>query len=78
MRNNKGVSHENGAIESPNGHLKNRLDQALMLRGFRDFDSINEYKSFLRDLMHRQNKRVEKAFLVGTCFFAATSRKKDL
>ncbi|MFT6266658.1 MAG: hypothetical protein ACJAWS_002821, partial [Oleiphilaceae bacterium] len=21
-RNNKGVAHENGAIESPNGHLK--------------------------------------------------------
>jgi len=30
-RNNKGVSHENGSIESPNRHLKNRLDQALML-----------------------------------------------
>ena len=49
-RNNKGVSHENGAIESPNGHLKNRLDQALMLRRSRDFESLNEYKAFLRDL----------------------------
>ena len=27
-RNNPGVSHENGAIESPNGHLKDDLDQA--------------------------------------------------
>lgn len=31
-RNNKGESHENGAIESPNGHLKHQIDQALMLR----------------------------------------------
>lgn len=61
-RNNKGVSHENGAIESPNRHLKNRLDQALMLRGSRDFDSLNDYKAFLRDLLQRSNKRVEKAF----------------
>src|SRR5262249_16042472 len=35
-RNNKGVSHENGTIESSHRHLKNRLDQALMLRGSRD------------------------------------------
>jgi hypothetical protein len=25
-RNNKGVAHENGAIESPNGHLKRKMD----------------------------------------------------
>ena len=61
-RNNKGISHENGAIESPNRHLKNRLDQALMLRGSRDFDSLNDYKGLLRDLLQRSNKRVEKVF----------------
>ena len=67
-RNNKGVSHENGAIEAPHGHLKNRLDQALLLRGSRNFDSLNEYKAFLRDQMQRQNKRVEKAFLEERAF----------
>lgn len=75
-RNNKGVSHENGAIESPNGHLKNRLDQALMLRGSRNFDSLNEYKAFLRDLMQRQNKRVEKAFLEERAFLKPLPERK--
>lgn len=75
-RNNKGISHENGAIESPNGHLKNRLDQALMLRGSRNFDSLNEYKAFLRDLMQRQNKRVEKAFLEERAFLRPLPERK--
>ena len=32
-RNNKGVAHENGAIESAHGHLKRTLGDALLLRG---------------------------------------------
>jgi hypothetical protein len=28
-RNNRGVAHENGAIESPNNHIKQQLKQAL-------------------------------------------------
>ena len=32
-RNNKGISHENGAIEAPHGSLKRRLSQALKVRG---------------------------------------------
>jgi transposase len=75
-RNNKGVSHENGAIESPNGHLKNRMDQALMLRGSRNFESLDEYKSLLRDLLHRQNKRVEKAFLEERAFLKSLPERK--
>lgn len=75
-RNNKGVSHENGAIESPHRHLKNRLDQALMLRGSRDFDSLDEYKAFLRDLMQRQNKRIEKAFIEERAFLKALPERK--
>jgi len=38
-RNNKGVAHENGSIESSHGDLKNRINQALMLRGSRNFIS---------------------------------------
>ena len=37
-RNNPGVSHENGSIESSHGHLKSKLDDALLLRASRDFD----------------------------------------
>jgi hypothetical protein len=33
-----------------------------MLRGSRDFDSIDEYKTFIREIFVRQNKRVAKEF----------------
>ncbi len=39
-RNNRGVSHENGAVESPHGHLKRRIRQALLLRGSADFEAL--------------------------------------
>jgi hypothetical protein len=28
-RNNTGIAHENGSIEAPHGHLKNRIKQAV-------------------------------------------------
>lgn len=75
-RNNKGVSHENGSIESSHRHLKNRLDQALMLRGSRDFKSLDEYKGFLCDLMQMRNKRIEKAFLEERTFLKPLPERK--
>lgn len=60
-RNNKGVSHENGAIESPNRHLKSRLNQALMLRNSRDFDTIEDYRGFVAKVQQRYNARNKKA-----------------
>jgi hypothetical protein len=30
-RNNRGVAHENGAIESPHGHLKKAVKDALLM-----------------------------------------------
>ena len=32
-RNNRGVAHENGSIESPHGHLKKAVRDALLMRG---------------------------------------------
>ena len=46
-RNNKGIAHENGAIESPHGHLKNRITQALYLRGHNNFESVSAYQQFI-------------------------------
>ena len=34
-------AHENGAVESHNGHLETALDQALTLRGGRDFATVD-------------------------------------
>jgi len=58
-RNNRGVSHENGAIESPHGHLKVRIGQQLMLRGSSDFDSVESYNQWLDKLIAQLNRRVE-------------------
>ena len=39
-RNNRGVAHENGAIESRHGHVRTRVAQALLLRGSPMFVSV--------------------------------------
>lgn len=68
-RNNKGQSHENGSVESSHGHFKNRVKQELLLRGNRDFDSLQAYETWLHDILlqsnHRNSKNVaiEKAAL---------------
>ena len=36
-RNNRGVAHENGAIESAHGHLKREIGDALALRGSTEY-----------------------------------------
>jgi len=54
-RNTLGVAHENGAVESPNGHLKRRLDQALRLRGDRDFATLDAYREFVTGIVAAAN-----------------------
>lgn len=63
-RNNPGASHENGAIESRQGTLKERLDQALLLRGSRCFASLAQYREFVGEVAVRLNARSAKAFAV--------------
>ena len=59
-RNNPGLAHENGAIESRHGHLKSSLEQGLILRGSRDFDSLDAYRAWLAELVGRRNAKREK------------------
>ena len=59
---NVGKPHENGDVESLHGHFKDALDQALRLRGSRDFASVEEYLSFVRQLIARGNAYREKLF----------------
>ena len=61
-RNNRGVSHENGAIECAHGSFKRRLDQALKLRGSCDFAAMKDYQSFLDKVSARLNKRCQSRF----------------
>jgi transposase InsO family protein len=63
-RNNRGVSHENGAVESPHGHLERRIAQALLLRGSADFATVEEYRQWLDALVGRFNRRCSEALAV--------------
>jgi hypothetical protein len=56
-RNNRGVAHENGAIESPHGHLKHAIRDALLMRGTVEFENVNAYRSFLDEIIGRKNAR---------------------
>jgi hypothetical protein len=59
-RNNRGVAHENGSIESPHGHLKQAIEDALLLRGSRDFDTLAAYRRFVDEIVGRRNARYAK------------------
>ncbi len=54
-RNNRGVAHENGAIEGPHGHLKQEINDALMIRGSREFADLDAYRSFIAGIAGRYN-----------------------
>lgn len=68
-RNNTGIAHENGSIESSHGHLKKAVEDAVLLRGSRDFDGLTAYRRFIDEIIGRRNARngkridVERAVL---------------
>jgi len=59
-RNNRGVAHENGSIESPHGHLKKTIEDALLLRGSRDFEDLAAYCRFIDEIVGRNNAKNRK------------------
>jgi len=62
-RNNRGEAHENGSIESPNGHLKTAIDQELILRISRDFADLTSYRSFVAAIVAERNRSRHAEFL---------------
>lgn len=56
-RNNRGVAHENGAIEGPHRHWKHRLEQQLIQRGSRDFATEAEYRQLVAQVNANLNNR---------------------
>src|ERR1700687_5174790 len=63
-RNNRGLGHENGSVESSHRYLKEAVDQALELRGHRDFADRATYDEFVRGVVMRRNRRNAAAFRV--------------
>jgi hypothetical protein len=50
-----GCPNENGDVEQRHHRFKNALEQALILRGSRDFNSRAEYEQFLENLVDQLN-----------------------
>ena len=54
--NNSGVAHENGDVEQSHHRFKQAVDQALRVRGSRDFPTRAAYDHFVQDLIHKRNQ----------------------
>jgi hypothetical protein len=54
--------HENGDVEQRNYRLKRAVEQALLLRGSRDFESRKDYNQFLGKLFDKMNACRKKRF----------------
>ena len=77
-RTNARCANENGDVESANGHIKDRIDQALLLRGSRDFSSREEYMSFVEQIVFRANaNRRERFAEERACFSSLPAERLD-
>ena len=52
--------HEHGDVESLNRHLKRRLEQHLILRGSRDFETPEVYDQFVAGVLRAANAKRQK------------------
>ena len=50
-----GKKEQNGDVEAANGALKRRLKQHLLLRGSKDFDSIEAYEAWVQQVVRKAN-----------------------
>jgi hypothetical protein len=77
-RNNLGVAHENGSIESSHGHLKKALEDALLLRGNRDFDDLDAYRRFVDEIVGRRNANNRKRIELERPMLAALPKRRTI
>ena len=76
-RNNRGEGHENGSVESSHRHFKEAVDQALLLRGSRDFDDIASYRQFVAELAGQRNARRREALNVEIPFLRSLPEQRS-
>jgi hypothetical protein len=55
--NNPGRGHENGDVEQAHHRFKRAVEQEMILRGSRDFQSRADYEAFLDEIVNRRNGR---------------------
>jgi transposase len=56
-RNTPGRAHENGSVEQSHHRFKRAVEQALLVRGTRDFAGRASYEAFLCEIFAARNKR---------------------
>ena len=56
---NRGQNHENGVAEQDHYRLKDAIDQALILRGSRDFDTADDCALFVGQMVQKRNRLVQ-------------------
>ena len=56
-RNTPGRAHENGSVEQAHYRFKRAVEQALLMRGTREFADRASYEAFLREIFAARNKR---------------------
>lgn len=61
-RNTPGESHQNGDVEQGHHRFKIAVDQALRVRGSRDFESRDVYEFFVQEIVRRRNATRQKRF----------------
>ena len=59
---NPASPHENGDVEKSNDLFKHAVDQSLIIRGSRDFETVEEYEKFLQKIIDRMNQNGHKRF----------------
>ncbi len=55
--NTPGRGHENGDVEQSHHRFKRAVDQEMILRGSREFQSRTDYVAFLGEILNRRNGR---------------------
>ena len=75
-RNNLGVAHENGSIESSHGHLKKALEDALLLRGSRNFADLDAYRGFVDTIVGRRNANNRKRIALERPMLRALPKRR--
>ena len=56
-RNTPGRAHENGSVEQAHYRFKRAAEQALLMRGTREFADRASYEAFLREIFAARNKK---------------------
>jgi len=54
--NTPGRGHENGDVEQSHHRFKRAIEQAMLLRGSREFAGRSEYEAFLREILAARNR----------------------